>query len=69
MLECPLPSENDIFTFSLDAEPLLFANENSIHFPLPESGPIIEKVRMLSSVISYLLFTESWLKGFYRSHS
>ena len=27
-----------------DIEALLFANENSIHFPLPESGPLIEKV-------------------------
>lgn len=31
-----------------DIEALLFANENSIHFPLPESGPLIEKVILLS---------------------
>ncbi|KAK4256006.1 hypothetical protein QN277_008927 [Acacia crassicarpa] len=44
MLECPLPSENDFITFSLD-KPLLFAKESSIHFPLPESGPLIEKIK------------------------
>ncbi|KAL1299856.1 hypothetical protein HN51_044400 [Arachis hypogaea] len=28
-----------------DIETLLFANENSIHFPLPENDPVIEKIK------------------------
>jgi len=30
-----------------------FANENSIHFPLPESGPLMEKVMF----IAYIMFS------------
>lgn len=61
MLEFPQEDKNGFFYFSRDIEqllfsgedmdrnsgPLLFANGNTIHFPLPESGPIIEKVKLL----------------------
>ncbi|KAF7836581.1 putative callose synthase 8 [Senna tora] len=67
MLEFPLPDGSNFIylhrdigqllfaheEMDRDIEPLLFANRNSIHFPLPESGTLFEKVKLLSTILAF----------------